>query len=89
MGKLIAIYSAKDVSQAYLMKSVLEARGIKVVLDNLPLQIALGELALGTATAPRLLVDEDRAIEARKIVLELDQSYHYGDSHTESDGGQD
>ena len=75
MGKLIDIYPAKDVSQAYLMKSVLEARGIRVLLDNFPLQIALGELALGTTTAPRLLVDEAHAIEARKIVWELVASF--------------
>ncbi|MCZ6690088.1 MAG: DUF2007 domain-containing protein [Planctomycetota bacterium] len=89
MGKLLEIYSAKDVLQAYLMKSVLEARGFTVVLDNLPLQIALGDLALGTTTAPRLLVDEAHAIEARKIVLELDAAYQYGGSDAESDCDQD
>lgn len=88
MGELVEIYRAKDVPQAHLMKSALEARGIKVLLDNMDLQIGMGELAPGYGTAPRLLVDETQAVEARKIVMELDESYKY-DSGTQPDCGQD
>ena len=74
MGKWVQVYSAKDLHHADLLKSVLEAQGYRVMIDNESLQGLLGEVPYGTATAPRLLVEETQAVEARKVFLQLEAS---------------
>ena len=87
MGKLVKVYSARDITQAYLMKFALEDYGIEVLLDNEPLLSLIPSVPYGTGTAPHLLVDEAQAAEARKILVRLEEAARAGpDPDADPDG---
>ena len=87
MGRLVKVYSARDIMHAYMLKSALEAYGIEVVLDNEPLQLLIPSVPYGTGTAPHLLVDEAQAAEARKILVQLEEAARAGpDPDADPDG---
>jgi hypothetical protein len=66
------IYSAANTQQAYLLKSVLEERGIPARVVNDAIGIAGGELPLGWTAAPRVVVAESDAEQGRRIAEEFD-----------------
>jgi hypothetical protein len=70
------IYVAATTAQAYLLKNLLERQGITAFIANEALQIAEGRLPMGTPTAPRVLVAESDAEEARQIAMSFDHSSH-------------
>jgi hypothetical protein len=65
------VYRAENVPQAHLIKDQLEAAGIPARVDGDFLQGALGGLALGWASSPRVLVAESYAPKARKILAQF------------------
>ena len=68
------IYVAATTAQAHLLKNVLERQGITAFIANEPLQIAEGKFPMGIPTAPRVLVAESDADEARQIAISFDES---------------
>jgi tRNA pseudouridine65 synthase len=66
------VYAARDVTHAYLLKHKLEDAGIEVMIMNESLQGALGEIPMGLATSPRILVDEEDAEKAVALLREVD-----------------
>jgi hypothetical protein len=73
-GEPTVIYSAANVQQAYLLKGLLEERGIAAWVVNDALQIAGGELPLGWRSAARVVVSGQDAEEARQFALEFDRT---------------
>jgi len=65
---LVEVYRAKDSPQAHMLKSALEDAGIQAVIDGDLLQGALGEIPVGWAGAPRILVDSRDVPRARAII---------------------
>lgn len=72
--KLVEVYVAKDAAQAHFMQSVIEDSGIFTHIVGEILQVAAGELPLGIATAPRIMVFEKDVPRVRKIIEELEKS---------------
>jgi len=77
MGDYVEVYTASDITFAYLMKANLESAGIPVQIDNENLQ---GAYCLD-GMVPRVLVPEDFAEQAKQIIEEIQQS--------SEDGGED
>jgi hypothetical protein len=67
------IYVAANAEQAHLLKNVLTEQGIFAYVTNEQLQLGAGEL-MGLPTAPRVVVDESDAEDARQIALEFEQA---------------
>jgi hypothetical protein len=81
------VYIAATTAQAHLLKNLLERQGITAFIANESLQIAEGKLPMGLATAPRILVAESDAAEARQIAISFDESSRsLPDDDEESDG---
>ena len=70
MDKYVEVYSASDITFAYLMKANLENAGIPVQIDNENLQ---GAYCLD-GMVPRVLVPESQLEQARQIIQEIQQS---------------
>src|SRR5438874_13812818 len=66
--KLVEVYRPRNLPEAHAIRIALEEAGIRVQIDNELLQGAVGELPMGWATAPRILVPEPQATEARTIM---------------------
>ena len=66
--KLIEVYRAQNVPEAYMLRSALEEAGVEGFIDGELLQGAAGELALGWSTAPRIMVSEIQADAAREVI---------------------
>jgi hypothetical protein len=66
--RLVEVYRAKDSPQAYLLRSALENAGIPAVVEGDLLQGALGDLPVGWSSAPRIMVDESDAPQARVLL---------------------
>jgi hypothetical protein len=64
MEKYVEVFTATDITYAYLMKANLENEGIPVQIDNENLQ---GAYCLD-GMVPRVLVPADRAEQARQII---------------------
>lgn len=71
MKRLVEVYVARNLPDAYVVKGGLEDAGLEVTVMNEPLQSAAGELGLGWATAPRLLVDASVAERAAEVIRSL------------------
>jgi len=72
-GEPTVIYSAANAQQAYLLKGLLEERGIAAWVVNDAMQIAGGELPLGWTAAPRVVVGLPDADEARQMAEAFDR----------------
>jgi putative signal transducing protein len=68
------IYSAANTQQAYLLKGILEDRGIPARVVNDAIQIAGGDLPVGWAAAARVVVISEDALKAREIAEEFDRT---------------
>ncbi|MCH7726608.1 MAG: DUF2007 domain-containing protein [Planctomycetes bacterium] len=71
--KQIVVYTAASAQQAHLLKNILEEMGIVAHVTNDALQGAVGELPLGWAGAPRVVVAETDNEQARKVAIEFDR----------------
>ena len=72
-GEPTVIYSAASTQQAYVLKGLLEDRGIATWVVNDAMQIAGGELPLGWTAAAKVVVGLDDAIEGRRLAEEFDR----------------
>jgi hypothetical protein len=72
-GEPTVIYSASSTQQAYLLKGLLEDRGIATWVVNDAMQIAGGELPLGWTAAAKVVVGLTDAEEARRLAEEFDR----------------
>jgi hypothetical protein len=69
MDEYVEVFTASDITFAYLMKANLENAGIPVQIDNENLQ---GAYCLD-GMVPRVLVPADYAEQARQIIKEIQQ----------------
>ena len=70
MDEYVEVFTASDITFAYLMKANLENAGIPVQIDNENLQ---GAYCLD-GMVPRVLVPADNAEQARQIIKEIQQA---------------
>jgi hypothetical protein len=70
MGEYVEVFTASDITFAYLMKANLESAGIPVQIDNENLQ---GAYCLD-GMVPRVLVPANCAEQARQIIEEIRQA---------------
>ncbi len=70
MEGYVEVFTATDITFAYLMKANLEAAGIPVQIDNENLQ---GAYCLD-GMVPRVLVPQEYAEQAKQIIEEIRQS---------------
>jgi hypothetical protein len=68
--RLAQIYVAENDLEAHFLKGLLEDNGIDVQIVNEALRFAIGDIPAGWATAPRLWVREENAVEARRLIDE-------------------
>jgi hypothetical protein len=64
------VYSAANLQQAYLLRDMLIDEGISASIGNEALGGAIGELPMGPATAPQVLVPSEEFQTARQITLQ-------------------
>ena len=81
MDRYVEVFTASDITFAYLMKANLEAAGIPVQISNENLQ---GAYCLDSMV-PGVLVPENYAEEARKIIEEIQQSSENGQDDSEQE----
>lgn len=70
MDKLVEVYTASDITLAYLIKAHLEDAGIPVHIANENISAAYSIDGM----APRVLVPAAHAEEAHEIIAEIQQS---------------
>ena len=73
-SSLIEIYAAENEQEAHIVRAWLADSGIESIVSGGSLQQAGGELPLGIATAPRILVSADVSDRARELALEWEQA---------------
>jgi predicted RNA-binding Zn-ribbon protein involved in translation (DUF1610 family) len=66
--KLIEIYRARNLPEAHTIRIALEEAGLRVLIEGELLQGVVGDLPMGWATAPRILVEESQVSAAREII---------------------
>jgi ribosomal protein L40E len=66
--QFVEVYRAKNNPQAYALKLALEEAGICATIENELLQGVVGELPMGWATAPRIMVESSDVPRAREIL---------------------
>jgi hypothetical protein len=69
------IYVAASTQQAHLLKNALLEQGIRAFVSNDPLQVIAGKVPSGLPTAPRVVVGESEAEEARQIALDFERTW--------------
>ena len=69
--EFVKVYQAKNVTEAYLVKNLLEEEGIEAHIEGEYLQGALGDLPW-LAISPRVLVPAEAEERARRIVEDFD-----------------
>ena len=74
MDKYVEVYTASDITFAYLMKAILENAGIPVQITNENLQ---GAYCLD-GMVPGVLVPASHAEQAKQIIEEIQQSSEDG-----------
>jgi hypothetical protein len=70
MGEYVEVFTASDITFAYLMKANLESAGIPVRIDN---ENLAGAYCLD-GMVPRVLVPAEYAERARRIIEEIRQA---------------
>ncbi len=73
-SSLIEIYAAENEQEAHILRVWLADAGIDSIVSGDSLQQAGGELPLGLATAPGILVSADVSERARELALEWEQA---------------
>lgn len=80
MDEYVEVFTASDITFAYLMKANLESAGIPVLIDNENLQ---GAYCLD-GMVPRVLVPAGDAEQARQIIEQI-QRPHSDDGENEAE----
>ena len=70
----VEAYRAGHAIQAHAIKHALEDAGISVIIENEALQGAIGDVAVGWSSAPRLMVPASQLEAAREIIRQTDHS---------------
>jgi hypothetical protein len=70
MDKYVEVYSASDITFAYLMKANLESAGISVQIGNENLQGAF----CFDGMVPNVLVPENQMDQAKQVIAEIEQA---------------
>jgi membrane protease YdiL (CAAX protease family) len=83
-SEIVEVFRARGLPEAHALRLVLEENSIAVRIDNELLQGALGELPMGWATAPRIMVRRSDEQAARALIEE-----HVGRSGGRSGAGKD
>jgi hypothetical protein len=81
MDEYVEVFTASDITFAYLMKANLASAGIPVQIDNENLS---GAYCLD-GMVPRVLVPASRAEQAKQIIEEIQQSSHDSQDTDEPD----
>ena len=71
-SEFVVVYHARDIAQAHLVQTALEAAGISAHIENESLQAIVGEIPVGWATAPLVLVEESNVAEALRLIGPID-----------------
>jgi len=66
--RFVEVFRARDTPHALMLKHLLEDHDIPVMVEGELLQGVVGELPMGWATSPRLLVDELQEETARELI---------------------
>ncbi|MEI8020003.1 MAG: DUF2007 domain-containing protein [Schlesneria sp.] len=82
--KLVEIYRARNLPEAYVIRAALDEVGVKSHVENEFLQGAVGELPAGWITCPRIHVDESQANLAMEIINQA-QLNHLNRSESDED----
>ena len=69
---MIKVYRAANITEAHIVKGMLEANGIEAFVDGFYLQGGIGELA--TMDFVTVSVDKDNEEKAREIIEEYENS---------------
>lgn len=69
---MIKVYSAANITEAHIVKGLLEANGLDAYVDGFYLQGGIGELA--TMDFVSVSVDEDQEAQARRIIQDYENS---------------
>jgi hypothetical protein len=77
-GQPTEVYSAASTQQAYLLKGLLEERGIAAWVVNDAIQFAGGELPVGWRAAAKVVVGDNDAFEASRIAEAFDRQTAHG-----------
>lgn len=88
-SRFVEVYRARNSPQALVMKEALEAEGIPVMLENELLQGAVGELPIGWATAPRIMVATEDAQRAREFLLEWERKHQPAEGQDDLDDDEE
>ncbi len=72
--RLVEVYRASDAAEAHLLSDVLSDSGIPNRIEGEALQSIIGEIPIGWMSAPRIMVLEHHASDARAIIERLEQS---------------
>lgn len=73
-SSLIEIYAAENEQEAHIVQAWLDDAGIESIVSGGSLQQAGGELPLGFATAPRILVSADVSERARELAMKWEEA---------------
>ncbi len=82
MDPFVEVYVASNVSDAYVIKAVLEGAGITVQITNEYLEGALGGIPLDS-TQPQVLVPRSQLDQAMELLRELEAGRARGDEEEE------
>ncbi|MDH3592019.1 MAG: DUF2007 domain-containing protein [Planctomycetota bacterium] len=74
MTDFVEVLVARDIPHAYIVKGMLDDAGIPAFVENEELQNAIGELATGFSTAPRVVVAQAHAERALELLREFERS---------------
>ena len=69
---MIKVYDAANITEAHIVRGMLQAHGIDAHVGGHYLQGGIGELAVEGFAA--VLVDNDQAPRARELIREYDQA---------------
>ncbi len=82
MDRYVEVYTASDITFAYLMKANLEAAGISVQVGNENLQGAF----CFDGMVPNVMVPESQVEQAKQVIAEIQQA---SAEATDADNGED
>ena len=79
------VFRARTSAQAHMVKNALENEDIAAILENDILQGVIGDVPMGWATFPRILVAPDRADAAREIIKQIEEAQQTREDEAEAD----
>ena len=86
--KLIEVYRAFSVAEAHMLRAALDEAGVEGFIDGELLQGAVGELAFGWSTAPRVMVSEKQLTAAREVIEHIKARKELTERQTARESGE-